>query len=350
MKKEITNQSRFSRVGLCYFTLMLLTQVLQMGGMMLMGELIETTTWGFWVLSYVPLYCIAVPVFVLMMKKLAPDAPGKSGTQTLSVGGWVRWVVISLSATYILNIVSTLITLLLAQLKGGAVENPLAIAQENSSTLVMLLFAGIIAPVGEEYLFRKVLWDKLGCCGEKLYILLGGFIFAMFHANLSQLLYAFVLGAAFCYIYARTGKLRYTVALHITINIIGSVLLPQLVQSESETVVGLVGLFLIAVIVAGIILAVRGRWKFPPELPQEDNAAGVPNGEVEPQIPWEGTPGQGTFGQETLPQGTPVQGASTQDTPAQPAPTFGRALLAPGMIAYTALCVVLILIVTFMPS
>lgn len=343
MKKEISNKSRFSRVGLCYFTMMLLTQVLQMGGMMLLSDLIETTSWGFWVLSYVPLYCIAVPVFALMMHKLLPDAPGKSGTQTLSVGGWVRWVVISLSATYILNIVSTLITLLLAQLKGGAVENPLAIAQENSSTLMMLLFACVVAPVGEEYLFRKVLWDKLGCCGEKLYILLGGFIFAMFHANLSQLLYAFVLGAAFCYIYARTGKLRYTVALHVAINTIGSVLLPQLVQSESEAVVGLVGIMLIAVIIAGIILAVRGRWKFPPELPKADYAAGAPNGGTEPQMPWEEAPGQ-----ETLAQGASTQDTPAQDAPEQPAPTFGRALLAPGMIAYTALCIVLILIVTFM--
>lgn len=326
MKKEISNKSRFSRVGLCYFALMLLTQVLQMGGMVLLIDWATTTTWGLWALSYAPLYGIAVPVFLLMMKKMVPNAPGRFGTQKLSAGGWVRWVVISLGATYVLNIVSTLITLLLAQLKGGAVENPLEMMQQNSSPLMMLLFAGIIAPVGEEFLFRKLLWDKLGRCGEKLYILMGAFIFAMFHANLSQLLYAFVLGAVFCYIYARTGKLRYTVALHITINIFGSVLLPALAQSESEAVVGLVGCIVIVLIIAGIILAARGRWKFPPEPPRAETGE---------NMPWE-QPGAG----EVSAQEAPAQ--------AQPAPTFGGALLAPGMLAYTALCVVLILVATFM--
>lgn len=311
MEKELSDKSRFSRVGLCYFTMMLLTQALQMGGLVLLGDWIGTTTWGIWVLSYLPLYGVAVPVFLLMMKKLAPDAPGRPGTQRLSAGGWVRWVFLSLGATYLLNIVSTLITLLLAQLKGGAVENPLAFMQQNSSPLMMLLFAGIIAPVGEEFLFRKLLYDKLGAYGEKLYILMGGFIFAMFHANLSQLLYAFVLGAAFCYIYVRTGRLRYTMALHVVINIIGSVVMPALAQSGSEAVVGLVGFLIIALIVTGVVLAARGRWKFPPEPPREAPCA-------------------------------------PQEAPAQTAPTFGRALLAPGMLAYTALCVVLILVATFM--
>ena len=135
MKKELSNQSRLSRVGLCYFTLMLVTQALQIGGAVLLEDLIYSTSWGLWALSYVPLYCIAVPVFLLMMHKLVPNAPGRFGTQKLSVGGWVRWLVISLSATYILNIVSTLITTLLAQLKGGAVENPLEMMQQNSHTV-----------------------------------------------------------------------------------------------------------------------------------------------------------------------------------------------------------------------
>ena len=330
MKKELSNKSRLSRVGLCYFTLMLVTQALQIGGAMLLEDLIYSTSWGIWALSYVPLYCMAVPVFLLMMQKLIPNAPGRFGTQKLSAGGWVRWLVISLSATYILNIVSTLITLLLAQLKGGAVENPLATMQENSSPLMMLLFAGIIAPVGEEFLFRKLLHDKLGGCGEKLYILTGAFIFALFHANLSQLLYAFVLGAAFCYIYVRTGKLRYTIALHITINIIGSVLLPSLAESGSEIAAGLMVFIVLALIVAGIILAARGRWKFPPEPPQEEAAFGMPQAQNDPQMPWAEAPAQ------------------TPPAQAQPAPTFGRALLAPGMIAYTALCIALILITTFM--
>lgn len=324
MERNLSDKSRFSRVGLCYFTLMLVTQALQMLAMALLYDRLANTTWGLWAISYVPLYGIAVPVFLWMMKKLVPDAPGRFGTQTLSAGGWVRWVFLSLGATYLLNLVSTLLTSLLAMLKGGAVQNPLAMMQEGSSPLMMLLFAGILAPVGEEYLFRKLLWDKLGGYGERMYLLMGGFVFALFHANLSQLLYAFVLGAAFCYIYARTGRLRYTIALHITINIFGSVLMPMLALSGSETAVMATGVLVIALVIVGVILAARGRWKFPPEPQQADAAGQTANGETGSLMPQEAAP---------------EQKAS--------APTFGRALLAPGMLAYTALCVALILIVTF---
>ncbi len=311
MKKELSDKRRLSGVGLCYFALMFITQALQMLAMGLLYDRLADTEWFLWALSLVPLYAIALPIFLLMAKKLAPDAPAAYGTQTLSAGGWVRWLFLSLGVTYLLNLVSTLLTSLLAMLKGGAVENPLAMMLSGSNPLMSLVFAGILGPIGEEFIFRKVLFDKIGCCGERLYILMGGFIFALFHANLSQLLYAFALGAAFCYIYARTGKLRYTIALHIAINVFGSVLIPMLALSESEAAVAALGVLVIVLIIVGVILAARGRWKFPPE-PRAD-ATGEP-----------------------------------QAVPETPALTFGRALLAPGMLAYTALCVVLIIIVTFL--
>lgn len=307
MEQNAAAKKQFSRVGLCYFTLMLLTQALQLLGAVLLGEFLQNTTWGLWALSYVPMYGIAVPVFLWMMHKLAPNAPGQSAGQTLSAGGFARWVVISLGATYLLNTVSGVITALLAQLKGGAVNNPLALMQESSSPWMMLLFAGIVAPVGEEFLFRKLLYDKIGGYGEKLYIAMGAFLFALFHANLSQLLYAFVLGAAICYIYARTGKLGYTIALHICINIVGSVLMPLLALHEQ--LVAIAGALVIVLVVAGVVLAARGRWKFPP-LPSESAAQ-----------------------QDAQPGAAPL--------------SFRQALRTPGMLAYTALCVALIVVVTF---
>lgn len=149
-----------------------------------------------------------------------PGTPGTAGSAALTAGGWLRWLVLCLGVTYLFNFVSLGITALLGMLKGGAVQNPLALMQMNSSPLATFLFACVLAPVGEEFLFRKLLYDKIGGYGVRTYVLVGAFLFALFHANLSQLLYAFVLGAVFCYIYAHTGKLRYTILLHIAINTI----------------------------------------------------------------------------------------------------------------------------------
>lgn len=309
MENQLPAKRRLSRIGLCYSALLLIMLGVQLAGVRLLARWADTE-WFLWVLSIVPLYAVALPIFLLMAKKLVPDAPGARGTQTLSAGGWTRWLFLSLGVMYLLNLVSTLLTALLSQLKGSTVGNPLDAMLQASNPLVTLIFAGILGPIGEEFIFRKVLFDKLGCYGERMYILTSAFLFAMFHMNLSQLLYAFAMGAIFAYIYARTGKLRYTVALHITVNVIGSVLLPMVALSGGDLGVAAAGVFVIVIIIVGVILLARGRWKFPPA-PRVDAAPAEP------------------------------------DAPAEPAPTFGRALLTPGMILFTLLCAALILVSIF---
>ena len=79
MQNGLSFKNTMSRVGLCYFVLMLVTQALQLAGMTLLGSLLETG-WGLWALSYAPLYCIAVPVFILLLQKLVPGTPGTAGS------------------------------------------------------------------------------------------------------------------------------------------------------------------------------------------------------------------------------------------------------------------------------
>ena len=166
MQNGLSFKNTMSRVGLCYFVLMLVTQALQLAGMTLLGSLLETG-WGLWALSYAPLYCIAVPVFILLLQKLVPGTPGTAGSAALTAGGGLRWLVLCLGVTYLFNFVSLGITALLGMLKGGAVQNPLALMQMNSSPLATFLFACVLAPVGEEFLFRKLLYDKIGGYGVR---------------------------------------------------------------------------------------------------------------------------------------------------------------------------------------
>ena len=79
---------------------MLVTQALQLAGMTLLGSL-RGTGWGLWALSYAPLYCIAVPVFILVLQKLVPGTPGTAGSAALTAGGWLRWLVLCLSLIHI---------------------------------------------------------------------------------------------------------------------------------------------------------------------------------------------------------------------------------------------------------
>ena len=61
-------------------------------------------------------------------------------------------------------------------------------------------------------------------------ILIGGAAFGLFHGNLNQTLYAFVLGAVFSAIVLLTNRLRYTIGIHMLIN--GISVLTSLVESD----------------------------------------------------------------------------------------------------------------------
>lgn len=60
--------------------------------------------------------------------------------------------------------------------------------------------------------------------GEGVAVLFSGLMFGLFHGNLNQFVYAFVLGLCFGFIYVKTGNIRYTIGLHMLVNFLGSVL------------------------------------------------------------------------------------------------------------------------------
>lgn len=297
----MTDKQRFSRIGFCYFTLMLLLQLLGAGTQTLLYTFgpasLMDNEWVSWLSSYGPLYLIGVPVFFWMLRRLVPDGGAQPGNDRFSAGRWVRLVVLIFGLTYLCNYASLLLTWVFT----GKLANALDMTMAGNSWLSNLVFAVIVAPIGEEFLFRWVLWRKMGQYGDKAYILLGGIIFALFHGNLSQLLYAFVIGVVLCWVYARTGKLAYTIALHVGINLVGMVLAPLALQNQVALII--LGILVLGGIVgAGIILALYAKR-------------------------------------------TPYAPPQMEDAPAHP---VRLALTAPGMLFYIALCLVLVAVMLLM--
>lgn len=81
-----------------------------------------------------------------------------------------------------------------------------------------ILAVGILAPIFEELIFRKLLIDHLYKYGEFFAIAASGLTFGMFHGNFQQAIYATLLGFLWAFVYVRTGKIRYSIAMHMVIN------------------------------------------------------------------------------------------------------------------------------------
>ncbi len=93
--------------------------------------------------------------------------------------------------------------------------------------LPMLLYVCLFGPVAEELLFRGIVLRTLAPYGKKLAILVSALLFGLFHGNLLQTPYAFVLGLVLGYC-GLEYRLVWSMALHVGNNLLFAYGLPRL--------------------------------------------------------------------------------------------------------------------------
>lgn len=211
----------FTRIGLGLFLMLLIS----VAGAYLYRYLLSTVLapyadsellyWGVYCLLH---YIVAFPIAVLVMKgaysPLTPMAQRK-------LRSWEILAIVAcmFALTFVGNYVGQFINSIISAATGG-VSSTSGLTQmaEQTSTVGFFVVVVIIAPIMEELLFRYFLVDKLRPYGERVAVLLGGLFFGLFHGNLEQFFYTALVGAAFTYIYLKTGKIIYTIIFHMIMN------------------------------------------------------------------------------------------------------------------------------------
>lgn len=204
-------------------------------------------------ISTIPLMIISLPT-VMAIASLIPTIKSEYKSK-ISFGNFMKILVVSYIAMTIINMASLLINSLISQLTGTASVNPLEQVVYSGGIAPTIIFIVILSPIIEEIMFRYVIINKLRGYGSGVAIFASSFIFGLYHGNLFQMFYAFAVGVVLAAIYYKTGKLIYSIILHIAINLIGSVL-PLGVASENPTLVIICGIILIAIALSGFILGI----------------------------------------------------------------------------------------------
>ena len=124
----------------------------------------------------------------------------------------------SVGLAYLANGATLLLTGLLGRLRGAAVVNPVESIGLYPLPLQLLL-AGLIAPAAEELLFRRLLLRRLRPYGERFALVASALCFGLFHGNLNQFFYAFLLGLVLAELALSTGCLWQAVLLHALVNL-----------------------------------------------------------------------------------------------------------------------------------
>lgn len=97
----------------------------------------------------------------------------------------------------------------------------------DSNTFSMFLYASILAPIAEEILFRGYALRTLRPYGKRFAVLGSAFLFGIFHGNLLQTPYAFLMGLILGYVTVEYSMV-WAVALHMFNNLVLADLLTRL--------------------------------------------------------------------------------------------------------------------------
>lgn len=216
-------RSYFSRIGMG-LTLMLLCSVgIQMATAALVRKYapaIIETDWFIWVLSLAPMYLVGLPFMLTFAKKIPQAAPQK---HKMKLGHWMIALLMSFGVLYAGNYIGSFITVFINTARGKETVNLVENALSMSSPLFSFIATVLIAPILEELVFRRFIINRTRAYGEKTAVVFSALLFGLYHGNIQQFFYAFGVGILFGYIYVRTGKVKYTVFLHMIINFFGSI-------------------------------------------------------------------------------------------------------------------------------
>ncbi len=91
----------------------------------------------------------------------------------------------------------------------------------SAPMIVQVICLGILAPVCEELVFRGLMFKRLRAqTGFLLAAIYSTTIFAVIHGNMVQIIYAFVMGMVFAYVYEKYGSVKAPILAHIGANMV----------------------------------------------------------------------------------------------------------------------------------
>lgn len=218
-----TYKKHFSLLGLMYFLGALIIIGVQVAVSMLVlafaPSLLDNPNLSLLV-SMLPTYTIAFPLTSLLIHQVPGVQMKKHNMKPTQLLGAFA---ISYALMYLSNLAGQFFTNIIGIIKGSPVDDAIADLVSELNPLTVFFVMVLLAPALEEWIFRKLLVDRTIRYGEGTAIFLSGLMFGLFHGNLNQFVYTFLIGAFWAFIYVKTGRLRYTIYLHMALNFMGSV-------------------------------------------------------------------------------------------------------------------------------
>ncbi len=227
---ETDTKKYFSTIGFAVFALVVIQYISSIAISLIVSMF---APWMFYniiassILNLLPIYLVAVPVFIKMISRLPAVDPLSA---PLGAKGWWGGLCCTITMMMLGNYLSQITIIWFETMMGRQQTNPVETMTANTPWWINLIFIAILAPILEEIVFRKILCRHLLPLGEGYAIVLSSVIFGLCHGNFFQFFYAFGVGVILALIYVKTGKLIHTITFHFIMNFLGGVFAPWLLS------------------------------------------------------------------------------------------------------------------------
>ncbi len=171
----------------------------------------------------------------------------------ISGGDVARYIAIGIGIQAFIGIIYTIVDYFASTSDVDLIEADFSYYDTPKSTIIVLLYTCILAPITEEIFYRGFLLKCLSPINVRLAVGISALAFGLAHGNISQGLLAFFLGIFLGKIVTRTGSLFPSICVHVGINTFATLL--DLIDTKgSDTAIVLSALLYYAIAVIGIVL------------------------------------------------------------------------------------------------
>ncbi len=170
----------------------------------------------------------------------------------MTFGSFLSLFCLATTSQLVFSILNLVIEWLLNQV-GLSAQSSAESASLTATSFSMFLYAGIVAPVFEEFFFRGVVLRHIQPYGKRLAVFASAFLFGMFHGNIVQSPFAFCVGLVYGYT-AVEYSILWAMLLHMVNNLVLGDMLTRLATLTGNSVMNI----LFAVIIYGSAIAAVG--------------------------------------------------------------------------------------------
>lgn len=147
----------------------------------------------------------------------------------------------------------------LADFAGYTMYSTTDAIQDTEDSWALMLYAGFLGPIVEEVVFRGVIMNGLKKYGKVFAIITSSILFAFFHGDITQGIFAFFCGIILGYI-TTEYSIKWAIVLHIINNFIISDMLGRFIESLPVNIQNIASFFLTVIIGGlGLLILLKNR-------------------------------------------------------------------------------------------